>query len=89
LNESIYLASVIPSPKNFRFTFNKEGNLRDYYAGYYRFLISTMLMRDLIGAEDTINLVPDLALTGKAFDFIAKPDTVAVDTLIWEEFIEF
>ena len=89
LNESIYLASVIPSPKNFRFTFKKEGTLRDYYDGYYRFLISTMLMRDLIMPEDTVNLIPNITLSGKAIDFLVKPDTISVDTINWEVLMEF
>ncbi len=81
LNESIFMASIVPSPKNFRFTFNKEGNLRDYYAEYYRFLSETMLSRNSILPEDTIGLIPNVVLTGEAKNYLVKTDSLQQDSL--------
>lgn len=81
LNESIFLASIIPSPDNFRFTFNKEGNLRDYYREYYRFSSETMLSRGWINPEDTVGLLPNVVLKGVAKNYLAKTDSLKLDSL--------
>jgi hypothetical protein len=81
LNESIFLASIIPSPDNFRFTFNKEGNLRDYYEEYYCFASETMLSRGWITPEDTVGLIPNVVLKGAAKNYLAKNDSLVMDSL--------
>ncbi|HEY4785014.1 MAG TPA: biosynthetic peptidoglycan transglycosylase [Bacteroidales bacterium] len=79
LTESIYLASIIPRPKGFRYTFDENGNLRDYFNAYFKLLSGIMVRRSEIPAEDTINLKPKLKLTGEARKMLAQRDTTAAE----------
>ena len=82
LQESIYLASIIPRPKAFRYFFGGDGNLRPWLKNTYRFLSNRMLMREWITPEDTANLIPNVTLLGPAKKFIIITDTLSTDTLI-------
>ncbi|MFA7380508.1 MAG: transglycosylase domain-containing protein [Bacteroidia bacterium] len=82
LQESIYLSSIIPRPKAFRYFFGGDGNLRPWLKNTYRFLSNRMLMREWIMPEDTVNLIPNVTLTGPAKNYIIITDTLAVDSLI-------
>ncbi len=83
LSESIYLSSLVPRPKAFRYTFVTNGVLRDYFKGYYKLLSSIMLRRNQITPTDTINLSPNIQLVGDAKNFLAKPDTIAVEDSLY------
>jgi hypothetical protein len=82
LAQSIYLASIIPMPKHFKYTFTKEGKLKSFYSEYFKQLSSIMLSRNQLVASDTIGLLPEIELTGRAKDLLNKPDTFSVDSLI-------
>jgi hypothetical protein len=85
LNEAIYLTSIIPRPKYFKYTFDKSGKLLDYYSAYYKQLADIMLRRSQILPTDTIGLVPEIKLTGSAKDYMLKPDSiVAIDSTEFE-----
>jgi hypothetical protein len=75
LAECIYIASIVPRPKLFKYSFDKEGNLREYLASYYTLVSGKMLNRGWITQEDYDNLRPEIALRGPARDFIVT-DTV-------------
>jgi hypothetical protein len=66
LKEGIFLASIVPRPKAFKYAFDTTGHLRNHYAGYYKLLSGIMLRRNQISPADTIDLKPDLELTGVA-----------------------
>jgi hypothetical protein len=86
LVESIYLSSIIPRPKGFRYTFDENGNLRDYFTSYFKLLSSIMVRRNQIPPMDTVNLKPILKLTGPAKKLLAKPDTTArEDSIFFKE----
>jgi hypothetical protein len=80
LNESIYLASIIPAPKFFKYTFTKEGKLKDFYREYYQMLSKIMLSRNQILPEDTIGLKPEIELTGIARKLLTGPDSIPIDS---------
>ena len=80
LQESIFLASIIPSPRYFKYAFKEPGKLTNYYAWFYQRLPELMVARNQILPADTIGLKPDVVLTGEAKDFLLKPDTIKVDT---------
>ncbi|HAM97157.1 MAG TPA: hypothetical protein DCQ26_00960 [Marinilabiliales bacterium] len=88
LNESIFLASIIPSPTRYKYTFDKEGNIRDFYFAFHRFLIETMLKREQITSEDTLNLLPDFELKGLAREFVSQTDSSPTDSTLREEPLE-
>lgn len=85
LKESIYLSSIIPRPKGFKYTFDTAGHLRDYYAGYYRLLTGIMLRRNQITPIDTLNLNPAIELTGAAKYYLTQPDTLREDSIFFIE----
>jgi hypothetical protein len=79
LSESIYLTSIIPRPKGFRYMFDKDGKLRDFLNPYYKLLSEIMVRRNQILPEDTINLKPIKGLAGEAKKFLEKSDTTRIE----------
>ncbi|MEI6901330.1 MAG: biosynthetic peptidoglycan transglycosylase, partial [Bacteroidota bacterium] len=85
LAESIFLASIIPKPKWFKYSFNETGHLRDSQASYFRLLSEKMLSRELIGQHDFDQLIPDVELKGAAKFLLKRADTIPADSLIYQE----
>jgi membrane peptidoglycan carboxypeptidase len=79
LSESIYLTSLIPRPKGFKYTFDNNGQIRDYMKSYYQLVSGIMVRRNQILPEDTINLQPISKLTGEARNFLLKPDSTNME----------
>lgn len=85
LAESIFLTSIIPSPKRYRSSFDSYGNLRSWKGGYYRLIGGIMARRGLISQEDYDNLQPNVRLYGRARDLIVTaPDATYEDTTEFE-----
>ncbi len=80
LQESIFLAGIIPRPKAFKYQFDKEGNLREYLSGYFRILTGRMAFKGWISPQDTTGLVPNVKLTGAALRMVVPVDTLPADT---------
>ena len=81
LNECIFLASIIPSPKKFMYQFNSEGELR---SGIYRQqerLTRLMFARGILKPEDTLYQLKKILIAGPASDYIKTktPDVVEPD----------
>jgi hypothetical protein len=75
LAESIYIASIVPRPKLFKYSFDKEGNLRDYVTGYYSLVSGKMLNRGWITQDEFDNLKPEIIIKGPARQYIVT-DTI-------------
>jgi hypothetical protein len=87
LNECLYLANIVPSPRKFMYQFNAEGNLKPFAISREKMLKNTMMRRGMIVPEDTINQLP-IMITGSARSFIkvkAESETETDSTSI-EEF---
>ncbi|WP_018478346.1 biosynthetic peptidoglycan transglycosylase [Pontibacter roseus] len=85
LAESIFLTSIIPSPKRYRSSFDSYGNLRSWKGGYYRLIGGIMARRGLISQEEYDNLQPNVRLYGRARDLIVTaPDAEYEDTTEFE-----
>jgi hypothetical protein len=84
LQQSIFLASIIPSPKYFKSAFKSPGHLTNYFAWFYSRLPDFMVRRGQIQPEDTIGLKPEVRLTGKAKDYNVIPDSAVLDSLRME-----
>jgi len=69
LNECLYLANIIPSPRKFMYQFNSEGNLKSFAINRDKQLKNLMMRRGIIVPEDTIYQMPIL-VTGTARTFI-------------------
>ena len=78
LSESLYLASIIPSPKRFRAGFNQYGDLRGS-ARYFRRLIAQLMARKgYITDEEYQNVGGSVSFSGRglrAMNFSVRPDT--------------
>lgn len=85
LNESMFLATLVPSPKKFMWRFNKEGTIKDYLGRTFGYLTNKMLHRNLIVPEDTIGFTHQIKITGPARMFIMKNDSLANDSLLENE----
>jgi len=87
LAEAIYLASIVPHPKWFKYSFDKEGQLRDFLASYYKLMSEKMLHKELITQEDFDALQPKVELKGIAKSLVLPADSIPPDSLN-VEFIE-
>ncbi|WP_159799900.1 transglycosylase domain-containing protein [Flavobacterium sp. MK4S-17] len=89
LDESIYLASIIPRPKGFMWRFNSKGMLKDYAVKHDEYIKKLMLRRGLITPEDTISQNGRVNITGPARGRLRlKQDTIqAIDSLQINEFL--
>lgn len=74
LAEAIFLASIIPRPKSFRWSFDDRGHLRESNAGYYRLVSEKMLQKGWITTADAEKLIPDVELRGPAKLLLKKTD---------------
>jgi hypothetical protein len=83
LSESIYLTSLIPRPKGFRYTFDKSGKLRDYLMPYYQLLSGIMVRRNQILPDDTVGLKPIVKLTGEARKMLVISDSTSINDSLY------
>jgi hypothetical protein len=88
LNECLYLARIIPSPKKFMYQFNDQGMLKDFAIKQESFLTNIMFRRGLLTPEDTIYKSLPILISGPAKSFIKfkvqdsmqiKVDSLSVD----------
>ncbi len=75
LAESLFLSSMIPHPKWFRYSFDKSGKLKPFLANYYKFAAGRMLKKEMITQEDADKLLPEIELKGPAKEFIIITDS--------------
>lgn len=66
LAESIFLASIIPKPKWFMYSFDENGHLKQSEKDFFRLLSGKMLNKGQISQEEYDNLIPDVTLKGPA-----------------------
>jgi len=91
LNECLYLASIIPSPKKFMYKFNDQGGLKSFAEKNQKYLTNLMLRRGILVADDTIYKSLPVFVTGPARSFvrIRVQDTTKIDSLHLDEEFEF
>lgn len=76
LPESIFLASLLPHPKWFKYSFDTTGNLKPYLSSYYHVMSNFMLRKELITQQEFDNLLPNVQITGPARELIVPSDTI-------------
>ena len=85
-DECLFLATIIPRPKGFMWRFDKEGKLKPFAERQNCFLTKLMLMRNVIGGDDTLQINKPISIVGLAKGFIkTAKDTMAVDSIIINE----
>jgi hypothetical protein len=76
LQESVYLASIVPRPKWYKYTFEQNGIMRPFYSNYFNRMKELMVKKEFIAAADTFQVSPSVMLSGPASK--AFSDTTAV-----------
>ena len=76
LAESLFLSSMIPHPKWFRYSFDESGKLKPFLADYYSFAANRMLKKEMITQEDFDKLLPQIDVKGPAKALILKTDSL-------------
>ncbi len=84
LDESIFLASIIPRPKYFMYSFQKDGSLKEYLRSYFQLVAGRLVKKEIIPQESLDQLRFQVELKGAARQFV-MPDSIPVDTLLLEE----
>ncbi|WP_300724649.1 transglycosylase domain-containing protein [uncultured Bacteroides sp.] len=87
VNEAIFLASIIPRPKHFRWVFNPDATLKENQGGYFRLIAERLAVKGLISESEAENILPQVNVTGPARDLILRTDTLTLsnDTLYIEK----
>ncbi|MDD5569731.1 MAG: transglycosylase domain-containing protein [Bacteroidales bacterium] len=86
LSEDIYLASIIPRPRLFKYSFDKDKHLLEWLAEYYRIIAQILLRKEKISQEEADNLVPDVQLKGPAKFELMQPDSIPLDSVFKSDF---
>jgi membrane peptidoglycan carboxypeptidase len=81
LSESVFMASIVPRPKWFKYSFDKNGRLRDFLYPYYELMGTKMLAKGFISEQDKQNLIPDIRLKGPARLSLMQNDSLELDSL--------
>ncbi|WP_210490768.1 biosynthetic peptidoglycan transglycosylase [Rufibacter aurantiacus] len=82
LEESLFLASIVPKPKQYRTYFDAYGGLRAYPRYFFKLISGNMLKRGLISPSQAANVSTYVNLSGRAGSFIIpKPDTTHVQLM--------
>lgn len=76
LNECIFLAGIIPNPKYFRYAFDKDGNLRNYFQSFFRIVSERLLLKEKITEQEFSSVQASVKLTGKAAALVMPADTL-------------
>lgn len=76
LQESLFLASIIPRPKSFAWQFDRQGQLRFSLSNYFKILTERMVIRNVLSPEDTVGLKAEVTLQGPARRLVMPTDSL-------------
>jgi membrane peptidoglycan carboxypeptidase len=81
LAESVFLASIVPRPKWYKYSFESNGVLRAFYLNYFDRLKELMVRKEFIAPSDTSGVNPMIRLTGPASQVFTSADTLIADSV--------
>jgi hypothetical protein len=81
LSESIFLSSIIPHPKYFKYMFDSTGTLKEQQKYFYTLVGNRLLARNQITQAELDQLNPAVKLYGQALNLILPLDTIPADSL--------
>jgi membrane peptidoglycan carboxypeptidase len=85
LSESAFLASIVPRPKWYKYTFNAKGLPKPFFGDYFKRLKDLMVQKEFIAPGDTVGIQPLVILSGPAAHVFSASDTVAADSVLMDE----
>lgn len=88
LPESVFLASIVPHPRWYKYTFVENGTPKPFFGHYFYRLRELMTRKNFLTPADTAGIVPAVWLTGNAALVFAAPDTLQTDSLMLHD-LEF
>lgn len=91
LNESLFLASIVPRPRSFAWQFDGQARLKDNYMRQNHRIADLMLRRGLLEAQDTLQKQFPVEIIGPARSFIKlQPlDSLVLDKIQIDEEFDF
>lgn len=91
LNESLFLASIVPRPRSFAWQFDGQARLKDTYMKRNHYIADLMLRRGLLEAQDTLQKQFPVEIIGPARSFIKlQPlDSLVLDKIEIDEEFDF
>ncbi|RRJ93948.1 transglycosylase domain-containing protein [Flavobacterium macacae] len=91
LNESLFLASIVPRPRSFAWQFDGQARLKDTYIKRNHYIADLMLRRGLLEAQDTLQKQFPVEIIGPARSFIKlQPlDSLVLDKIEIDEEFDF
>jgi hypothetical protein len=94
LNECLFLANIIPSPRKFMYQFNGQGGLSGFSINKNNYITNIMLKRGILTPEDAASRYQTVNVSGRARNFIkitkVVQDTIVNDSIpIMDEEFEF
>jgi len=81
LNEAIFLSSLLPHPKWFKYSFDKNGQLKPYIQEYFKFMGKVMFSRKLISENEFNDLKPHVDLYRDAKKMLDTQTNINPDSL--------
>lgn len=84
-SEAIFMASIIPRPKKFYYSFTDSGSLRQNMTGYYNIIANKLLKRGIISQQDFDGIMPKVNIEGFAKAYLKEPQINLSDTLLRPE----
>jgi hypothetical protein len=87
LQQSIFLAGIIPFPKRFKSAFENNGTPRIWFENYMQRMKDIMVARNRILPADTAGVDTHVFLTGPASRVFIAEDTIKADTLKPNQFL--
>lgn len=72
LPESIFLASIIPRPKWFKYSFDENGKLLDQNQAYFSLIAQKLIEKETASFLDTNDMLKKVELKGEAKKYLAK-----------------
>ncbi len=91
LNESLFLASIVPRPRSFAWQFDGQAMLKETYMKRNHYIANLMLRRGLLEPIDTLQKQFPVEIIGRARSLLRlKPaDSTAIDTMSVDQEFDF
>ena len=81
LDESIYMASIIPRPKYFKYTFDTTGMLKEYLKPHFNLVTERMIKKEIITADQAAAMNYNIQLSGRAREIVLPVDSAEIDSI--------
>ena len=80
IQESIFLAMIIPRPKWFYYNFDDTGKIKSHTADFFKIISKLLVKREIISEEEREFLNTDVVLTGEAVQKLKiKSDSLQIE----------